>query len=112
MNINVTTEAQYTIVGLSGEVDLQYSPQARQYILSQLGKGHPVLVDLSAVDYIDSSGIASLVEGFQLAREKGLEFGLVGVSDRAMQVLELARLDRVFEIHATVAERIKQRKSA
>ena len=88
MKINVSTQGQYTIVALSGEVDLQYSPQARTQILRQLNAGHHVLADLSAVEYIDSSGIASLVEGFQLARDKGLEFGLVGVSERAMQVLE------------------------
>ena len=42
------------------------------------------MVDLSKVDYIDSSGVASLVEGYQLSRTQELDFGLVGVSDAAM----------------------------
>ena len=55
--------------------------------------------------YIDSSGVASLVEGFQTAKKKGLKFGLIGVSEAAMSVLELARLDKVFPIHADLAAR-------
>ena len=66
-----------------------------------------MLVDLSQVTYIDSSGVASLVEGFQTAKKMQLRFGLVGVSSAALSVLKLARLDRVFPIHATVKDRIK-----
>lgn len=97
-------EGKFTIVSLKGEVDLHYSPEARKQILEKLNANNHVLVDLSAVEYIDSSGIASLVEGFQLARSQDLEFGLVGVSDAARQVLELAKLDKVFQIKDTVAE--------
>lgn len=52
------------------------------------------------------SGVASLVEGYQVAKKKNLRFGLVGVSDSAMQVLQLARLDKVFPIHPSVNDRI------
>ena len=100
------TEGAYTVISLTGEVDLQVSPQARQQILQHLGEQQNVLVDMSAVEYIDSSGIASLVEGLRLARSKNLEFGLVGVSKAAMQVLKLARLDQVFTIHDSVSDRL------
>jgi len=106
MEYRTRSEGTYTIIALSGEVDLYYSPVAREQILEHLERGRNVLVDLSAVSYIDSSGVASLVEGYQLARTKGLGFGLVGVSPAAMQVLQLARLDKVFPIHASVDERI------
>ena len=99
MDINIQKVSGHTVIALSGEVDLHYSPQAREAILKHLQAGEPVLVDLSGVTYIDSSGIASLVEGYQLAREQQLDFCLIGVSDAAMQVLKLARLDSVFPIH-------------
>lgn len=95
----------YQVVVLEGEVDLSRSPDARKAILSALSGQQHVLVDLSKVSYIDSSGIASLVEGFQTAKKSSLEFGLVGVSETAMAVLKLARLDKVFEIHASVEDR-------
>ncbi|MGH8597434.1 MAG: STAS domain-containing protein, partial [Gammaproteobacteria bacterium] len=82
------------------------SPEARKSILDSLAAAQPTLVDLSAVTYIDSSGVASLVEGYQTAKKKNLEFGLLGVSEAALSVLELARLDRVFPIHASLKDRL------
>ena len=101
------TEGGYTILQLEGEVDLSCSPVARKEILDVLKVGQHLLVDLSAVTYIDSSGVASLVEGYQVAKKKKLKFGLIGVSPSALGVLVLARLDKVFPIHASVAERIR-----
>ncbi len=93
---------EYTVLSLQGEVDLSCSPQAREQILKLLKSSKNLLVDLSSVDYIDSSGVASLVEGFQVARNQKLEFALVGVSKAAMQVLQLARLDKVFPIYQSL----------
>lgn len=104
MEYNTRKEGAYTIIELTGEVDLHYSPQARQQILKHLNDKSHVMVDLSAVKYIDSSGVASLVEGFQLAKSSNLNFALVGVSNAAMQVLQLARLDKVFPIHDSVSD--------
>jgi len=107
MEYKVRNEGNFSILALSGEVDLHYSPEARKQILALLNNNNNVLVDLSAVSYIDSSGIASLVEGFQLARNKKLQFGLVGVSEAAHQVLQLARLDKVFLIRDNISDFIK-----
>jgi anti-sigma B factor antagonist len=109
VNATLRTERDYAIVALSGEIDLHSSPQARKLILGCLQEGRPTLVDMQAVAYIDSSGVASLVEGFQLARQRQLDFGLVGVSAGALNVLRLARLDQVFPIYASVQERLEQR---
>lgn len=107
MTYQVQQESGYAIVRLTGDVDLSCSPDARKAILASLTQGQHTLVDLSGVSYIDSSGVASLVEGFQTARKKTLRFGLIGVSEAAMSVLELARLDQVFPIHADLAARLK-----
>ena len=108
MDCSIRNEGEFAVVALSGEVDLHYSPEARKQILAQLNKNNNVLVDLSGVSYIDSSGIASLVEGFQLARTMKLQFGLVGVSHAAHQVLQLARLDKVFLIKDNISDFINQ----
>ncbi len=91
----------YTLVRLRGEVDLSWSQQVRRAVLDALAGGAAVGVDLSEVSYIDSSGIAALVEGFQRARARDGRFVLVAVSDAVRAVLELARLDRVFVLVAT-----------
>jgi anti-sigma B factor antagonist len=106
MAFPVEEKQGFLVVQLQGEVDLSKSPAARKVILNSLKKMQHVMVDLSAVDYIDSSGVASLVEGFQYARSNNLEFALVGVSEAAMKVLHLARLDQVFRIYATLGDRL------
>jgi len=90
------------VVSLTGDVDLQTSPVVRQKLLESLDGHARVVVDLSAVNYIDSSGVASLVEAFQVSRKKGASFSLASVSSAAMRVLSLARLDKVFTIHPSV----------
>jgi anti-sigma B factor antagonist len=90
------------VVALEGDIDLEGSPAARKVLLEAVALGQPVYVDLSGVSYIDSSGIASLVEALQRARHGGTGFALASVSDSARRVLELARLDRVFTIHASL----------
>ncbi len=104
MEHRVQEEGGSTVVFLTGEVDLESSPRARDVLLRAVSDGSNVLVDLSDVAYIDSSGVASLVEAFQNARRRGTGFGLVSVSAAVRRVLELARLDRVFTIHATLEE--------
>ena len=102
MNINTQEEEGYTVIGFEGDVDLSCSPEARKSILDILQEDKNLLIDLSKVSYIDSSGIASLVEGYQTAKKQTLKFGLVGVSDAAMSVLKLARLDKVFPIYDSI----------
>lgn len=94
----------FRLVTVGGEVDLSWSPQLRKAILDALATKKPVAVDLSQVSYIDSSGIAALVEGFQQARGKSQRFALVAISSAVRAVLELARLDRVFPIYATLTD--------
>jgi len=87
------------IVALDGDVDLNRAPEIRRLLLDGVARGLDVLVDLSGVTYIDSSGIASLVEALQQAGKNGTCLGLIAVSADALKVFRLARLDKVFAIH-------------
>lgn len=107
MRYNTKQESGYTIVELAGDVDLSCSPDARKQILQCLDSASNLLVDMSRVSYLDSSGVASLVEGYQTAKKKNLRFGLIGVSGAAMSVLQLARLDKVFPIHSDIGDRVR-----
>jgi len=91
----------YVLVRVRGEVDLSWSQQVRDAILAALARGG-VGVELSQVQYIDSSGIAALVEGFQRARGTSQRFGLIAASKQVLAVLQLARLDKVFPLFADV----------
>lgn len=102
--LSSSEELGFRVVSVGGEVDLSWSPQLRKAILDALATRKPVAVNLSQVSYIDSSGIAALVEGFQQARGKNQRFALVAISSAVRAVLELARLDRVFPIYPTLSD--------
>ncbi len=108
MECSIKSEQGYDLLSLSGEVDLQYSPQLREKILASLKGGKALLIDMAGVKYIDSSGIASLVEGFQTAKSSKLEYGLLNISKTAMQVLTLTRLDKIFQLYTNAADFKKQ----
>ena len=58
-------------------------------------------MNLCEVAYIDSSGVASLVEGLKASRDAGSRLMLIGVSGPAREVLQLSRLLKLFELHDT-----------
>jgi anti-sigma B factor antagonist len=87
------------LIRVVGEVDLYSSPELRKAILKAVPSAEGGLaIDMAGVTYIDSSGVATLVEGLRSAREHGTGFALVAPSPAVMQVLELARLDSIFEV--------------
>ena len=100
MTDHIREQDDRLIVALDGDVDLNRAPEIRRLLLDCVARRLDVLVDLSGVTYIDSSGIASLVEALQEAGKNGTGLGLVAVSDDARKVFELARLDKVFAIHS------------
>jgi anti-sigma B factor antagonist len=108
MECTLKSEAGYDLLQLSGEVDLHFSPKLRERILASLKAGHPLLIDLAGVSYIDSSGIASLVEGFQTAKTSKLAYGLLNISKTAMQVLTLTRLDKIFMLYTSADQFTQQ----
>ena len=104
MQHTLRVEQEALIIAFEGEVDLEHSPKAREVLLDGVKQSKRVFVDMSGVTYIDSSGVASLVEAFQRAKGEGATFALVAVNPAALRVLQLARLDKVFVIHETLAE--------
>jgi len=98
------------VIDVQGQVDLHSSPKMRSAILEGINRKDvaQVAVNLTGVNYIDSSGVATLVEGLQLARTRNCRFVLFGLQRGTREVLELARLDRIFEIRATEVDALSE----
>ena len=96
------------IVDINGDVTLYNSPEIRKVLMDALNKKgeHRVVVNMSGVNYIDSAGVASLVEGLKLARSLKGGFALYGLNKHPLEVLELTRLIKVFEIYGTEVEAV------
>lgn len=103
MDVETRDESGARIIAVAGDIDLYSSPQVRDAILAAVKAKHAlVVVDLHGVTYIDSSGVATLVEGLQLTRAYDGAFRLAGLSNRVQEVFELARLEKVFAIFTDV----------
>jgi anti-sigma B factor antagonist len=111
MKILIRRVDNATIVDVSGDIDLASSPQVRKALLHEVrdNRSPRVVLNLSEVRYIDSSGVASLVEGLKASRDIGSRFMLVGLSGPAREVLQLSRLVKVFEIYDTEVEALAAR---
>jgi anti-sigma B factor antagonist len=91
----------WTILDLSGDIDLANSPAMRRALLGEIKEKRTpkVFLNLKNVRYIDSSGIASLVEGLKASRDLGSRLILYGLSKTVREVMQLSRLQKIFEIY-------------
>ena len=101
MQIVARPSEGWVILDLSGDIDLAHSPAMRKALLGEIKEKHTakVFLNLKNVRYIDSSGIASLVEGLKASREQGSRLILFGLSPAVREVMQLSRLQKIFEIY-------------
>lgn len=106
MQIVVRLAIGGTILDITGDIDLAHSPAMRKALLLEIKekKTPKVFLNLEKVRYIDSSGIASLVEGLKASRDQGSRLILYGLSKTVREVMELSRLQKIFEIHDSEAQ--------
>ena len=91
------------VFSLEGEIDLHVSPGIATSLKSTIAdKPKQLVVDLSRVTYIDSSGLAVLIETMQNMNGYGGKFALAGLQDGVRPIFEIARLDQVFRIYPDV----------
>jgi len=96
-----------TIVDVTGDIDMRTSPGLRRTLLDSLKETPRLVVNLREVRYVDSSGIASLVEVLKEARNTEKRLVLFGLNKTVHQVLQLTRLTTIFEIRETEKEALE-----
>lgn len=108
LEVNIQTSGSQVIVTPNGDVDLSCSRDLQTHIRKALdGKPKSLIVNLAKVPYMDSSGVATLVEAMQIARKQGTKLVLCGLQDKVRSIFEIARLDRVFTIAVDEAAAMK-----
>ena len=94
-----------TILTLTGEIDLQHSPELRKVLQEKIKKScHALIIDFGGVDYIDSSGLATLVEYRRDSRKYNGELALINLTTRVRTIFDLVRLNEIISIYPTLAE--------
>lgn len=103
LEVNTQSSGSSVVLTPSGDVDLSCSRELQGHLRKALeGKPQSLVVNLEKVPYMDSSGVATLVEAMQIARKQSTRLVLCGLQDKVRSIFEIARLDKVFTITADV----------
>lgn len=104
MTLDSTGKHVYTTVVAPAEVDIASSNTLREDIEEAVRATGWVIVDLSVVEFIDSTGLSALLAGHQLAEQYGGKLAVVAPNERTSRLFEITQLDQLLEVYPTVDE--------
>lgn len=109
MQIDIRKLEQITIVDAAGDIDYSTSPELRRVLLREFRelKIPRVVLNLTSVRYVDSAGVASLLESLKASRDLKSRFILYGLNAKVTQVLQLSKLLTLFEIRENEEQALK-----
>ncbi|HPN73546.1 MAG TPA: STAS domain-containing protein [Candidatus Omnitrophota bacterium] len=103
MQMNFEDKCGVTVCKVTGDIDINSSPDMKksfEKIFKE--KKNKVAIDLSYVGYVDSSGLATIVEILKNVRLYGGKLKLAGLSDKVRGLFEITKLDKLFDISDTI----------
>jgi anti-sigma B factor antagonist len=103
LGLEVQERGDVAVLAVSGEVDVATVPRLREQLHGLVASGTPrIVVNLDAVDFLDSTGLGVLVGALKRVRNNGGELALVCTSPRIRKVFEVTGLTKVFSLYDTV----------
>jgi anti-sigma B factor antagonist len=107
MMLSTSTADPHVVVAVTGDVDVATAPELREHLYQRIDAGtHSVVVDLTAVDFIDSVALGVLIGVAKRIRAVEGRLALVAPHERLLKVFRMTALDRVFIIRPTVEDAI------
>jgi anti-sigma B factor antagonist len=108
LNLSERAVDPHVIVEVRGEVDVHSAPELHDRLIQVLDSGtSSVVVDLSWLSFIDSTGLGALVAARNHANDTGASLRLVCKTERLLKVFRITGLHEVFQIYPTVAQAIE-----
>ena len=98
MSYKVTEEGNISTVHLDGEIDMDVTEKAKEVIFPVIDSGKEVHLNLSQVQYMDSSGISVLIESHQRALEKNTKVIIKDVSKSVLKVIMMAKVEQILNL--------------
>src|SRR5437868_13973060 len=104
LSLSTRTVAGHKVLEVGGEIDVYTAPQLREHLIALVeGGDRQVVVDLSRVEFLDSTGLGVLVGALKRLRGVNGELSLVCAQERLLKIFRITGLDRVFTIHDSVS---------
>ncbi|MEO6502483.1 MAG: STAS domain-containing protein [Jatrophihabitantaceae bacterium] len=108
LRLTATSTGAQTVLDVGGEVDVHSATQLTDRLSQIIGSGQQsVVVDLSGLSFIDSTGLGALVAARNQAQQTGVVLRLVCRSDRLLKLFRITGLDAVFDIYPTLAAAVE-----
>jgi anti-sigma B factor antagonist len=108
LSIHVHVIDDIEVFELTGSLDIATSPTVRAALTSASERGgHQLIVDLTQVDFLDSTGLGALIGGQRRAREFGGEVRLVAKEGQILRLLRITGLLKVFSVYPTLEDAVK-----
>ena len=108
MEIKIIDRDGAKIIALSGDIDMYTSPEFRKQLLRMVDQRISVImVDLTDVAYIDSSGIATFVEGLKGMMSYSGRLKFFGMPERVKEIFNFSKLDKVFDMYGSMEDALK-----
>ena len=101
-------EGDDRIVAAQGELDLHTAPRLAAALAPHVDAGEWVIADLTAVTFMDSSGVAVFVNALARARETGAGLAIVAPEPRVRRVLAITGLDGMLPVHDSLADALRR----
>ena len=101
--LEVSPHGRWTVLAVTGELELATAPRLRQAVVSLVGEGRvDIVVDLSGVDFLDSVGLGVIVSALKRVRGRDGQLVVAGAVPRVRALFELTRLDEIIDLFDTV----------
>lgn len=105
--VSTRTDDPFTVVEVSGEVDVYTAPRLREAVVAAIDSGAlRLVVDVDSVEFLDSTGVGVLVGALKKVRSGGGTLDIVCTQPRLLKIFEITGLDKVFGLHATVTDAV------
>jgi anti-sigma B factor antagonist len=109
LSLNHRKEGDHTVLEVGGEVDVYTAPKLRERLVELVSDGHhQLIVDMTKVEFLDSTGLGVLVGGLKRVRSHDGSLALVCNQERILKIFRITGLTKVFPIYDSLDEALQQ----
>ncbi|MGH3357528.1 MAG: STAS domain-containing protein [Nocardioidaceae bacterium] len=107
LSLNTTSQGQYEVLQVTGEIDVYTAPRLRERLIDLVNQGHHhLVVDVEKVEFLDSTGLGVLVGGLKRVRANGGSLLIVCTQERLLKIFRITGLEKVFGIYGSVHDAV------
>ncbi|GAB3400315.1 anti-sigma factor antagonist BldG [Flindersiella endophytica] len=107
LSLSNRSEGNHMVVEVGGEIDVYTAPRLREKMVELVNAGHyNLVVDMEAVDFLDSTGLGVLVGGLKRVRSHDGSLQIVCTQERLLKIFRITGLTKVFPIHDSVQDAV------